>query len=113
MQLLILILLNRFKPVTLELETKLRAFIPEYIPAVGEVDAFLKIPKPDGAPETLGLMDLDEPKLNQSKKAKLDLIFQDIHKKKNPNYKSNIHSIEFASKNPKEIASWINDVNEN
>jgi intraflagellar transport protein 46 len=61
--------------VTLELETKLRAFIPEYIPAVGEVDAFLKIPKPDASPETLGLIDLDEPKLNQSKKAKLDLIF--------------------------------------
>lgn len=54
----------RFKPVTLELETKLKAFIPEYIPAVGEVDAFLKIPKPDASPETLGLMDLDEPKLN-------------------------------------------------
>lgn len=57
------------------METKLKAFIPEYIPAVGEVDAFLKIPKPDATPETLGLMDLDEPKLNQSKKAKLDLIF--------------------------------------
>jgi intraflagellar transport protein 46 len=46
------------------METKLKAFIPEYIPAVGEVDAFLKIPKPDATPETLGLMDLDEPKLN-------------------------------------------------
>jgi intraflagellar transport protein 46 len=99
--------------VTLELETKLRAFIPEYIPAVGEVDAFLKIPKPDAQPETLGLIDLDEPKLNQSKKAKLDLIFQDIHKKKNPNFQSKIHSIINADKNPKEIASWINDVNEN
>jgi len=78
--------ITRFKPITLELETKLKAFIPEYIPAVGEVDAFLKIPKPDNTQETLGLMDLDEPKLNQSKKAKLDLIFQDLHKKKNPNY---------------------------
>jgi len=41
------------------------------------------------------------------------LIFQDINKKKNPNYKSKIHSIEFADKNPKEIASWIEDVAEN
>jgi intraflagellar transport protein 46 len=56
--------ITRFKPITLELETKLKAFIPEYIPAVGEVDAFLKIPKPDNTQETLGLMDLDEPKLN-------------------------------------------------
>jgi len=56
--------ITRFKPITLELETKLKAFIPEYIPAVGEVDAFLKIPRPDNTQETLGLMDLDEPKLN-------------------------------------------------
>lgn len=57
--------ITRFKPVTLEMETKLKAFIPEYIPAVGEVDAFLKIPKPDGSQtENLGLIDLDEPKLN-------------------------------------------------
>jgi intraflagellar transport protein 46 len=30
------------------LETKLKPFIPEYIPAIGEVDACLKMPKPDG-----------------------------------------------------------------
>jgi intraflagellar transport protein 46 len=33
----------------------LKAFVPEYIPAIGEVDAFLKMPRPDGQPETLGL----------------------------------------------------------
>lgn len=31
----------------MELDTKLKPFIPEYIPAVGEVDAFMKIPRPD------------------------------------------------------------------
>jgi intraflagellar transport protein 46 len=29
--------------------------VPEYIPAIGEVDAFLKMPRPDQQPETLGL----------------------------------------------------------
>lgn len=38
-----------------EIDTKLRAFIPDYIPAIGEVDAFLKMPRPDGKPENLGL----------------------------------------------------------
>lgn len=42
----------------------MKAFIPEYIPAVGEVDAFLKMPIPDGKDETLGLAALDEPALN-------------------------------------------------
>jgi intraflagellar transport protein 46 len=39
----------------LELDAKLKPFIPEYIPAVGEVDAFLKMPRPDGQKEELGL----------------------------------------------------------
>jgi hypothetical protein len=38
-----------------DIDTKLKAFIPDYIPAVGEVDAFLKMPRPDGQPEVLGL----------------------------------------------------------
>lgn len=39
--------ISRFKPANMELDTKLKPFIPEYIPAVGEVDAFMKIPRPD------------------------------------------------------------------
>ena len=46
---------SRYTPVLTDLDTKLKAFVPEYIPAIGEVDAFLKMPKPDGQPETLGL----------------------------------------------------------
>lgn len=38
-----------------ELDTRLKAFVPDYIPAIGEVDAFLKMPRPDGEPEVLGL----------------------------------------------------------
>ena len=49
-------LLNRYKPITVELDTKLKAFIPDYIPAVGEVDAFIKPIRPDTQIETLGLL---------------------------------------------------------
>ena len=38
--------ITRFKPHTIELETRLKPFIPDYIPAVGEIDAFLKVPRP-------------------------------------------------------------------
>jgi intraflagellar transport protein 46 len=41
--------------VSIEIDTKLKAFVPDYIPTVGEVDAFIKMPRPDGQPETLGL----------------------------------------------------------
>ena len=33
----------QYTPQTIELETQLRPFIPEYIPAIGDIDAFLKV----------------------------------------------------------------------
>lgn len=92
-----------------EIDTELKPFIPEYIPAVGEVDAFLKIPRPDGDVEKLGLAILDEPKLNQSKRAVLDLMLTEqgiVHRK---DYKE-VHSIENAHKNPREVQNWVNNV---
>ena len=52
--------ITAYIPQTVEIETRLKPFIPDFIPAVGEVDAFLKIPRPDGKDETLGLEKLDE-----------------------------------------------------
>jgi len=87
----------------------LKAFIPEFIPAVGEVDAFLKMPKPNQQEELLGLTVLDEPCLNQSKKAVL------IKKLAEENYidvhtNAIVESVRNADKNPKEIMNWINDI---
>ena len=39
---------NRYTPAMQEIDTRLKAFVPDYIPAIGEVDAFLKMPRPDG-----------------------------------------------------------------
>jgi intraflagellar transport protein 46 len=65
--------ITRYKPSNIEIETLIRPQIPEFIPAVGEVDAFLKIPKPDGEKELLGLATVDEPCLNQSDPAILEV----------------------------------------
>ena len=35
--------ITRYTPQTVDLETKLKPFIPEYIPAIGDIDAFLKV----------------------------------------------------------------------
>ena len=34
---------HRYKPNIQELDTKLRPFVPDYIPAVGDIDAFIKV----------------------------------------------------------------------
>jgi intraflagellar transport protein 46 len=73
------------------------------------VDAFLKLPRPDGDMENLGLSVLDEPKLNQSKRAVLDLMLAEHGKIHRKDYKE-VHSIENAHKNQREIQNWVNNV---
>ena len=67
--------IQRYKPQKVDLDTKIKPFIPDYIPAVGEVDAFLKMNKPDGAKEDLGITVLDEPSLNSEDKTVLELKY--------------------------------------
>ena len=67
--------ITRYKPQKIDLDTKLKPFIPDYVPAVGEVDAFLKMPKPDGSKEDLGVAQLDEPALNCKDKTVLELKY--------------------------------------
>ena len=52
--------IGRYKPQKIDLETSFRPFIPEYMPCVGEVDAFIKMPKPDNTKEDFGITVLDE-----------------------------------------------------
>lgn len=69
----------------------------------------MKIPRPDGEVEKLGLVTIDEPKLNQSKRAVLDLMLAEHGKIHRKDYKE-VHSIENAHKNPREITNWVNNV---
>ncbi|KAF4686838.1 Intraflagellar transport protein 46 [Perkinsus olseni] len=92
--------IGRYNPHTVELETRLKPFIPDLIPAVGEVDAALKIPPPSvglrggsrgEGPDTgvgvtdvmsklngLGLVELDEPSLSQSDPAVVQLKLRSV-----------------------------------
>jgi intraflagellar transport protein 46 len=58
--------IGRYRPEKRRLVSELKPFIPEYIAATGDVDEFLKPPRPDGKFEPLGLRVLDEPSANQS-----------------------------------------------
>jgi len=91
------------------LETKLKPFIPDYVPAVGEVDASLKMPKPDGQKEDLGISELDEPALNCEDKTVLELKYVQS-KNVVRSTPLSVDSIEHADKKPKEISRWINSM---
>ncbi|KAK1942220.1 Intraflagellar transport protein 46 [Phytophthora citrophthora] len=100
--------IGRFKAQEIELETRLKCFIPEYIPAVGDMDAFLKVPRPDGQLDQLGLKMLDEPSLSQSDATVLDLQLRSTSKKKHGDIV--VRSIENAEKAPKEIDRWMKSI---
>jgi intraflagellar transport protein 46 len=70
----------RYKPHNIELETKMRPFIPDYIPAVGDIDPFVKVPRPDGKADNLGLDKLDEPAAVQSDPNVLQLQLRAVSK---------------------------------
>lgn len=67
--------IQRYKPQKIDLDTRIKPLIPDYIPAVDEVDAFLKMPKPDATKEDLGITVLDEPALNHEDKTVLELKY--------------------------------------
>merc|ERR1712156_1108982 len=71
----------KYTPQTVDLETKFRPFIPEYIPAVGDIDAFIKTTRPDGKDEMLGLKLLDEPSAQQTDPSVLELHLRVVTKK--------------------------------
>jgi len=101
--------ITRYKPQKGELETKIKPFIPDYIPAVGEVDAFLKMPKPDGQKEDLGITVLDEPALVNEDKTVLELKYVQS-KNVTRSVVINVDAIENADKKPKEVTRWIHSV---
>lgn len=86
--------------------------MPDYIPAVGDIDAFIKIPKPDGSTDEVGLIVLDEPCANQSDPAVLHLQLRSQSKSAGPMKQALIKKIEDSEKNPKAIEKWISDMAE-
>ncbi|XP_052253903.1 intraflagellar transport protein 46 homolog isoform X2 [Dreissena polymorpha] len=103
--------ITRYTPQSIELEHKLKPFIPDFIPSVGDIDAFIKISRPDQKPDTLGLTVMDEPCAKQSDPVVLDLQLRAISKQ-TTDKKLVVKSLSQADKNPKQIESWIESIRE-
>uniref|UniRef100_A0A8C2RPW7 Intraflagellar transport protein 46 homolog n=1 Tax=Capra hircus TaxID=9925 RepID=A0A8C2RPW7_CAPHI len=104
--------LEGYTPQLIDLDHKLKPFIPDFIPAVGDIDAFLKVPRPDGKPDNLGLLVLDEPSTKQSDPTVLSLWLTENSKQHNITQHMKVKSLEDAEKNPKAIDTWIESISE-
>eukprot|EP01105_Mastigella_eilhardi_P024619 TRINITY_DN645_c5_g1_i1.p1 TRINITY_DN645_c5_g1~~TRINITY_DN645_c5_g1_i1.p1 ORF type:complete len:382 (+),score=113.78 TRINITY_DN645_c5_g1_i1:47-1147(+) len=105
--------IDEYTPEDIELETKFKPFIPEYLPAVGDIDDFVKIPRPDskktdGQRDSLGLYVLDEPG-KQSDPSVLEMGLR-FGLKKAGLPSMHIRGIENADKKPKEVMSWVEKI---
>lgn len=103
--------IERYKPQEIELETKLKCFIPEYLPAMGDVDEFIKVARPDGRLEESGLKYVDEPCANQSDTAVLNLHLRQSSKHVG-SQPLEVASISDPTKNQSRIAAWIRSIDE-
>lgn len=59
-------LMDAYTPTHTRHATPLKPFVPAFIPAVGDVDEFVKVPRPDGKDDGLGTRVLDEPGAKQT-----------------------------------------------
>ena len=108
--------IDDYDPVDLELETPLKCFIPPYIPAVGEVDPMIKISRPDGVDDGIGITRLDEVLTSeQSNAAVIELQLRNWSNTKlsaKSRQRSAVRSIKDARSSSKEINEWIRSVEE-
>jgi intraflagellar transport protein 46 len=98
-------------PANCQVDVKLKPFIPEYYPSVGDIDAFIKVVHPEIKDDALGMKYLDEPSAFQSDPSVLDLRLRALAKQ-NSAKAIVVKKVENVSKNAKIIDNWINDISD-
>ncbi|KND02895.1 hypothetical protein, variant [Spizellomyces punctatus DAOM BR117] len=119
-----------YEPQTFELNPELKCFILDYMPSIGDIDPIIKIPPPSRYPDdpskpvntqklsSLGAIVLDEPNIQQSDPAVLDLRLRALQKSESATPKltpSKIRSIQLgpgtsAPDGQKALSQWIQNV---
>eukprot|EP00040_Diaphanoeca_grandis_P023768 m.129785 g.129785 ORF g.129785 m.129785 type:complete len:382 (+) comp29427_c0_seq1:280-1425(+) len=99
----------RYTPVITDIGTKLEPFIPDYIPAVGDIDAMIKIPRLDSVDLGLGYLVVDEPCAAQSEPTVLDLKLRSISKTVHKTAVE-VKQIEDVAANVKVVDNWITSI---
>ena len=104
--------ITTFKAADIELDTKFLPFIPEYIPAIGDIDAYLKVapPQPNIALDALGLAVLDEPNSQQSDASVLEMTLRVMSKGIAGSGGAAVARIEQADRQPARIDRWIDSI---
>ena len=103
-------LISKFQPPPLDISPHYKPFLPELVPSIGAIDAFIKVPRPDGEQHPLGLTILDEPTIGcanpQILRMQLREKFNVVNSSTNEG-DGYIGYIEDPEKNPKSLTSFL------
>ncbi|XP_069033275.1 intraflagellar transport protein 46 homolog isoform X2 [Embiotoca jacksoni] len=102
--------ITRYCPQSVDLDHSLRPFIPDFIPAVGDIDAFLKVPRPDDKEDGLGLLVLDEPSVKQSDPTVLSLWLSEETKQHGATELKKVTSVPGPQSNPRAVDRWVESI---
>ena len=101
----------RYVPQKLELDSKLKPFIPEFIPAVGDIDAFIKVESEN--PLQLGLTVLDEPTAKQSDPNIMELQLRSLSKRSSGRMSKVKKVVNIGlAQDSKVVEKWIKDIDD-
>lgn len=102
--------ITRYSCQPVELDHSLKPFIPDFIPAVGDIDAFLKVPRPDGNADNLGLLVLDEPSVKQSDPTVMSLWLSEESKRHTVTKLQKVTSVSSPQSHPRQVDSWVESI---
>jgi intraflagellar transport protein 46 len=107
-------LISKFHPEPVELSVHWKPFIPDLVPAIGTIDAFIKIPRPDGVFDDLGLVIVDEPSITQSNPQVLRMELREQYGISSPSNTGDcyIGFLEDPHKDRKALDSWLASIEE-
>ena len=106
-------LITKFQPPPLEMTAHFKPFLPDLVASIGAIDAFIKVPRPDGEQDCLGLTLLDEPTIGCSNpqivKMQLREKYGVVGGNEGDGY---IGFIDKPRENPKALASFLESYDE-
>lgn len=107
-------LISNFQPEPVDITVHWKPFIPDLVPAIGAIDAFIKVPRPDHEEEVLGLTILDEPSISQSNPQVQKMELREQYGLTSPGNETDgyIGFIENPSQNRKALDSWLESIEE-
>eukprot|EP00163_Fabomonas_tropica_P002184 TRINITY_DN1163_c1_g1_i2.p1 TRINITY_DN1163_c1_g1~~TRINITY_DN1163_c1_g1_i2.p1 ORF type:complete len:436 (-),score=98.82 TRINITY_DN1163_c1_g1_i2:958-2265(-) len=102
--------IGRYKPLDIDLPAHMDPFVPEFLPAAGDLEAFLTVPRPDGRVDGTGINVVREPNVKQTDKAVLTLKLRQKNKTAASFAPVEVKAVANADAKPGQVENWVQSI---